>query len=166
MAGAHQGGGVVDQQSGIVRLEAERGLVIALGLREVAVIGLVLAGEKVRGGREFGIGGLCDAGEGIGIDLTVVDDFFGHIGFVVERGRGRSDIGDLGGSSGTVNGRGATSVDALDGRFGDGVGVVAEVVLDAIFVLAFADLVGPDGASILEMNDVGGRGRAPREALE
>ncbi len=56
-----------------------------------------------------------------------------------------------------VNGRDASGLDALDGGFRDGVGVFAEVVLDAVFVLA--DLVGPDGASILKMDDVGGRGQ-------
>ena len=44
LAGAHQGGSIVDQQRRVIRLEMERGFVIALGLREVAVIGFVLAG--------------------------------------------------------------------------------------------------------------------------
>src|SRR6202158_6263843 len=162
MAGAHQAGSVVDQQGGVIRLEAERGFVIALGLREVAAIGFVLAGEEVGGGAEFGIGGLCEAGECIGIHLAVADDFFGYVGFVVERGRGRGDVGSIGGYSGGRYGRGAegggaAGLDAFDGVFRDGVGVFAEVVLDA--VLGLADLVGPDGASILKMNDVGGCGK-------
>ena len=162
MAGTHQGGGVVDQQGGVIRLEAERGFVIALGLREVATIGFVLAGEEVCGGGEFGIGRLCQAGECIGIHLAVADDFFCYIGFVAERGRGRVDVGRIDRSSGgcsrtRVNGGGAAGIDALDGGFRDGVGVFAEVILDAVFGLA--DLDGPDGASILKMNDVGGRGK-------
>ena len=162
MAGAHQRGGVVDQQGGVIRLETERGFVIALGLREVAVIGFVLAGEEVGGGNEFGIGGLRDAGEGVGIDLALADDFFGDVGFVVERGRGRRDVGNVAGFSGSgANRGGAAGVDALDGRFRDGVGVFAEVILDAVFGLA--DLVGPDGASILKMNDVGGRRKCQRK---
>src|SRR5437899_9282226 len=126
-----------------------------LGLLEVAMIGFVLAGEEIGGGSAFGIGGLCEAGEGIGINLAVADDFFGYIGFVVERGRGRRDVG--GGRSGSgVNWGGAAGVDvdALDGGFRDGVGVVAEVILDAVFICVFADLVGRDGASILKMDDV------------
>ena len=158
MAGAHQRGGVVDQQGGVIRLETERGFVIALGLRKVAVIGFVLAGQEVCGGGEFGIGGLREAGERIGIDFAVADDFFGYVGFVVERGRGRGNVGDIGGRSRTgANGGDAAGVDVVDGGFRDGVGVVAEVILDAVFI--FADLVGPDGASILKMNDVGGRGK-------
>ena len=51
----------------------------------------------------------------------------------------------------------ATGVDVVDGSFRDGVSVLAQVVFDA--VCTFADLVGPDGASILEMDDVGGRGK-------
>ena len=123
------------------------------------MIGLVLAGEEVGGGGAFGIGGLREAGECIGINLAVADDFFGYVGFVVERGRGRGDVERIGRYSGGfsgVNGGGAAGIDALDGGFRDGVGVVAEVILYAIFV--FADLVGPDGASILKVNDVGGRG--------
>src|SRR6266478_253651 len=127
-----------------------------LGLLEVAMIGFVLAGEEIGGGSAFGIGGLCEASEGIGINLAVADDFFGDVGFVVEGGRGRRDVG--GGCSGSgVNGGGGAGVDidvdALDGGFRDGVGVVAEVILDAVFIriliLTLADLVGPDGASIL-----------------
>ena len=51
-------------------------------------------------------------------------------------------------------------IDALDRGFRDGVGVFPEVVFDPVFVLA--DMVGPDGASILEMNDVAGAGSAAR----
>src|SRR6266404_4452096 len=130
-----------------------------LGLLEVAMIGFVLAGEEVGGGSAFGIGGLCEAGEGIGINLAVADDFFGYVGFVVEGGRGRRDVG--GGCSGSgVNGGGGAGVDVVDGGFWDGVGVVAEVILDAVAIriLTLADLVGLDGVSILEMDDVGGRG--------
>src|ERR1019366_9867469 len=163
-AGAHQAGSIVDQQGGVIRLETERGFVISLGLREVAVIGFVLAGEEICGGSEFGIGGLSEAGECIGIHLAVADDFFGYVGFVVERGRGRGDVGSIGGYSGGrsgsgVNGRGAAGIDALNGGFRDSVGVFAEFILDAVLVFVFADVVGPDGASILKMNDVGGRGK-------
>ena len=60
-----------------------------------------------------------------------------------------------------MNGGGATGIDALDRGLGDGVSVFAEVILDsvAILILTLADLVGPDGTSILKMNDVGGRGK-------
>ena len=49
-------------------------------------------------------------------------------------------------------GRDAAGVNPVYGRFRDGVRVFAHVILDA--VLFFADLVGPDGASILETDDV------------
>ncbi len=123
-----------------------------LGLLEVAMIGFVLAGEEIGGGSAFGIGGLCEASEGIGINLAVADDFFGYVGFVVEGGRGRRDVGGGCSGSGVNGGVGAgvdIDVDALDGGFRDGVGVVAEVILDAVFICVFADLVGRDGASIL-----------------
>ena len=58
----------------------------------------------------------------------------------------------------------ASRLDALDRGFRDGVGVFAEVILDAVF--GFADLVGPDNASILKMDDVGARGQRRAEALE
>ncbi len=122
------------------------------------MIGFVLAGEEVGSGREFGIGGLRDVGEGIGIDLPVADDLFGHVRLVAERGRGWGNVGDIGIDGGSGVNRGdATGLDVVDGRFRDGVGVFPEIVLDA--VLGFANLVGPDGASILEMNDVGAGGQ-------
>jgi len=40
----------------------KRGFVIVLGLREIALIGLLLAGEKICGGSEVGIAGLRHAG--------------------------------------------------------------------------------------------------------
>jgi hypothetical protein len=43
----------------------------------------------------------------------------------------------------------------VDGSFRDGIGILADVVFDVIF--DFADLVGPDGASILEMDNIGRR---------
>jgi hypothetical protein len=57
----------------------------------------------------------------------------------------------------------ASRLYALDRRFRDGVGVFAEVVFDVVF--GFANLVGPDNASILKMDDVGARGQR-RKALE
>ena len=164
LADSHQGSGVVDQQRGVIRLEAERGFVIAPGLREVAVIGLVLPGKEVGGGCELGIGGSGQGDQSIGIDLAVADDFLGYVGFVVERRRGRSDVGGTGldgcsrGCSGAgVDGGDTTGIDVVDGRFRDGVSVLAQVVFHV--VCTFADLVGPDSASILEMDDVGGRGK-------
>src|ERR1019366_8754090 len=138
---------------GVVRLKAERGFVIALGLRKVAVIGFVLAGEEVGGSREFGIGCLSQAREGIAIDFAVANDFFGSVGFVVEGRHGWSDVRDIGRCSGgcprtRVHGSDASRLYALDRGFRDGVGVFAEVILDAVFVLAH--LVGPDNASILK----------------
>src|SRR6266481_8653957 len=123
-----------------------------LGLLEVAMIGFVLAGEEIGGGSAFGIGGLCEASEGIGINLAVADNFFGYVGFVVEGGRGRRDVGSGCFGSG-VNGGGGAGVDVVDGGFWDGVGVFAEVILNAVVIririLTLADLVGLDGASIL-----------------
>jgi hypothetical protein len=58
-----------------------------------------------------------------------------------------------------VNGGGGAGVDVVNGGFWDGVGVFAEIILDAVFICILADLVGRDGASILKMNDVGGRGK-------
>lgn len=52
-------------------------------------------------------------------------------------------------------GRHTTRVNPVYGRFRDGVRVFAHVILDA--VLFFADLVGPDGASVLETDDVSSR---------
>src|SRR6267378_991361 len=121
-----------------------------LGLREVAMIGFVLASEEVCSSSAFGIGGLCEAGEGIGINLAVADHFVGDVGFVVEGGRGRSDVGGGCSGRGANGGRGAgVNIDVVDGGFWDGVGVVVEVILDAILICIFADLVGLDGASIL-----------------
>ena len=97
----------------------ERGFVIALGQREVAMIGFVLAGKEVGGGGTFGIGGLCEAGQGIGINLAVADDLFGEVGFVVEGGRGRSDVGS-GCSGGGVNGGGGAGVGVTAGGGGGG----------------------------------------------
>jgi hypothetical protein len=56
-----------------------------------------------------------------------------------------------------VHGSDASRLYALDRGFRDSVSVFAEVILDAVLILA--DLVGPDKASILKMDDVGGRGQ-------
>ena len=58
-----------------------------------------------------------------------------------------------------MNGGGTAGIDALDRGLGDGVSVFAEVILDSVVILTLANLIGPDGASILKMNDVGGRGK-------
>lgn len=49
----------------------------------------------------------------------------------------------------------ASSINVVDHRFRDRVGVVADVVLVAIAILA--DVIGQDGAPILQMNRVGPR---------
>ena len=49
----------------------------------------------------------------------------------------------------------APSFDPFDRRFRNRVCVFAKIVFDMVFGLA--NLVRPDGTSILEMNDVGGR---------
>jgi hypothetical protein len=54
-----------------------------------------------------------------------------------------------------VTGRNAAGLDAVDRRLRDRVGVFAEIVFDVVFSLA--NLVSPDRASILKMNDVGAR---------
>jgi hypothetical protein len=46
----------------------------------------------------------------------------------------------------------ASGFDAVNRGLRDGIGVFSKVVFDAVFI--FADLVGPDGASILKMDDV------------
>jgi hypothetical protein len=76
------------------------------------VIGFVLAGEEVGGGGKFGIGGLREAGEGVRINLAVADEFFSDVGFVVERGRGRIDVGNAAGGSGVNRGH-AAGIDAF-----------------------------------------------------
>ena len=48
-----------------------------------------------------------------------------------------------------MNGGGAAGIDALDRGLGDGVSVFAEVILDSVVIPTLADLIGPDGASIL-----------------
>jgi hypothetical protein len=49
----------------------------------------------------------------------------------------------------------AATIDVVDRRLRDSVSIFAKVILDVVFGLAH--LVGPDGASILKMDDVGGR---------
>jgi hypothetical protein len=56
-----------------------------------------------------------------------------------------------------VNWCGAAGIDVVDGRFRDGVGVLTQVIFNAVFARNFANLVGPNRASIFEMDDVGGR---------
>lgn len=46
---------------------------------------------------------------------------------------------------------------ALDRRLRNRISIFAKVVFDSIFI--FSNLVGPDGAAILKMNDVGRRGQ-------
>ena len=56
-----------------------------------------------------------------------------------------------------MNGRDTAGFDALYGRFWNRVSILAQIVFDVIFIVA--DLVGPDGATILEVNDVRWRGQ-------
>ncbi len=128
------------------------------------MIRLLLASKKIACGREFGIAALRDAGKPIRINLAVANHFSRHVGFVIERRRRWSDVGDTRiarpSDGPSPNRRHAARVDVVDRRFRDGVSVFAQVVLDVI--LRLADLVSPDGASILEVNDV--RSRRQRRA--
>ena len=74
VASTHQCGSVVDQQRGVIRLKAERRLVILLRLGKVAVVGFMFASQEIGGGGKFGIAALRYVGECIGVDLVVVDD--------------------------------------------------------------------------------------------
>ena len=56
------------------------------------------------------------------------------------------------GSRGVGRGQSAR-LDTFDGRFGNGVGVIPDVVLDPD--TAFAHVVSPDLAAVLQVNDVG-----------
>src|SRR5208337_5173314 len=130
----------------------ERRFVITLSLRKIAVIGLVLAGKKISGDRNLGIGGSRQAGECIAVNLAVADHLFGNVGFMVERGRGRRDIRSTDRPGTVVNRTGASSVDMVDRRFRNGVSILANVILDPVLILA--NRVRPDRPSILKVNDV------------
>jgi hypothetical protein len=99
---------------------------------------------------------LCQTGERVGVDFAVVDHFFSNIGFMVERGRERCYVRDAAIiRSSAMNRSDAATIDVVDRRLRDSVSIFAKVILDVVFGLAH--LVGPDGASILKMDDVGGR---------
>jgi len=129
----------------------------------------VLAGQEIGGGSQLGIGASSGAGECIGIDLAVVYDFFGDGGFVVERRRGRADVRGSRRSSrrcacrsfvsGAVSRSNTSGIYAFNRRFRNSVGIFTDVVFDVIFILA--NLIGPNRAPILEVNDVGSRGQRP-----
>ena len=171
VACAHKSGRVIDQQRGIIRLKSKRRFVIPPGCREVAPIGFMLAGKKVGGSRDFRIRRLRQDGERIGIDFAGANHFYSYVGFVIERGGGRGDVrSDVPtnirsirtGKAGT--GRpGAARINVIDGRFRNGVGILANLILDMVFIFIFivififADLIRPNGAPILKMNDVGSR---------
>jgi len=90
-----------------------------------------------------------------------VHNFRRHIGLVGKGGCGRGYFREIGGTARAgVRRAHSSSVDSLDGRSSDGVNVVTHLILHSFFALA--DLIGPDGASILEMNDVA-RGRQRRQ---
>jgi hypothetical protein len=123
----------------------------------------MFAGEKISSSSNFGSGPLPDAGESVAIDLAVADDFFGDIGFVVEGRRGWRYVGRIRRCTGgrlscrpaAVNRRNASGLYALDRRFRNSIRILAQIVFDAVFT--FANLIGPDGPPILEVNSVSGR---------
>ena len=61
-------------------------------------------------------------------------------------------------------GRRAAGIDAIHQRFRNRVSVIAEVVLDV--GAGVANVVGPDGAAVLEMNDFRGRAQHSRGQQE
>jgi hypothetical protein len=56
-----------------------------------------------------------------------------------------------------VSGGNASGIDAFNRQLRNGVGIFTDVVFDVIFILA--NLIGPNRAPILEVNDLGGRGQ-------
>ncbi len=159
VAGADQGGGVVEKDGGIFRLEAQGGIEVAAGLGEIAVIEFEFSGEELGGGAEFGIAFGFEFCQGVGIDLTVSDDGAGEIAGVgerVRRGNGGKIVGAF--SGGCRTGGQAAGFDAVDGSFGDGVRIVADFIL--VTAANFADVVGENGAAVLQMDGLSqGRSR-------
>jgi len=101
-----------------------------------------------------------DTGERLAIYLAVMNDLFPNIGFMVERWR--RDI-RYGYRARAVCRSAAPRFNVVDSRLRDGVGVVAEFVFDAVGIRVFANRIGPDGASILKMDDFRGRRKGCQE---
>jgi hypothetical protein len=95
--------------------------------------------------------------ESIEIDLAVVNHSFGETGIAVQTapwGKPRNFIAGFGiASRGGIFWRNTAGLNVIDQRPRNGIGVISQVIFDVGAVLA--NVVRPDGASILQMDDVG-----------
>jgi len=148
-------------------IEPHRRLEKRSGFGKIAVIELMLSGDEISSGRGFNVSRFFEGVERIGIDLAIPDYFADEGGVILQIADGgeRWQIARIF-VRGRASGRrrhGASCLDSVDRGFRNRVGVVADIVLDASAV--FSDVIGPDGATILEVNDLSrcAVDRGPRE---
>jgi hypothetical protein len=75
ISGSYQQCGVVDEDGGIVRLKTKSALEILAGLSDIAVFEFKFPGDKIGGRRKFDIALALQAGDCVGIDLALSDEF-------------------------------------------------------------------------------------------
>jgi hypothetical protein len=118
------------------------------------LIGLQLAREEVSRGSDLRIARFSKMGEGIGVDFAIADYLCGNIRFVFERRFRSRNIWSLFLRACRVaaSRRRTSSVDVINGGSRYCVCVLPNLIFDVVLILT--DLISPDGASILKMNDV------------
>ena len=135
-------------------MEAKGAVEIAAGLIDVAVIEFELSGDKVRRSAQVCISFAFKFRNRVGVDLAVLDNFVRKVALVRETVSGH-ESGQVGGilcaPEDAVRGH-AAGFYVIHRTLGNGISVVADFVFIAIAV--FADMVGEDGAAILQMDRV------------
>lgn len=121
---------------------------------DVAVLKLKFPRDEVCGRAQLGVAFGFKCGDRVRIDFALADDLGHEIAFVCEAvhcGKHGKGFCVFGGRT-RGNWRRAASIYVIDQRFRDGIGVVANVVLEVVAV--FADVVGWNAAAVLEMDGV------------
>ena len=134
----------------------------------MSAIEFVLACDEVAGGGRRGVARLLQCKQRIRIDPAVLDNLANECRIVFQV-IGRSKLGQLVRLLGacfrrSVPRRSSAGIDAIHERFRNRVGVVAEVVLDV--GAGVPNVVSPDGAAVLEVNDFRGRAHHGRGKQE
>ena len=124
-----------------------------MGLRDVAVFELEFAGDKIGGRAQLGIALGFESGQNILVHFAFFDDLGDQIALVGKAigGSKGGKIADFGGSRCGTSGH-ASSIDVIDGRFWNRIGIVADVVF--VMIAIFADAVRYDGAAVFQMDGV------------
>jgi hypothetical protein len=157
IAGTHQSHCVITQDRGIFRLESECGLELTARLRKIAMLKFVFGREEIGGGGKFRLTLLLDSRQSIEVHLAVMNDFGRKIlvpgEAILGNERGQILRRSLAAGRRCECGSDSACFNAVHRGFQNLVRVFADFVLDVCAV--FANVVGPNLAAVLEVDDIG-----------